>query len=96
MLRLIEGNVLLKPSHRRQLMTWFKRVQRLGARLGDFVLTLKLHRIGNRYEVKANVHDACGDFDCRRRQADWRTAVRELCRDVMARLHGQYLQRTAA
>jgi hypothetical protein len=93
MLRLIEGNVLLKPSHRKQLMTWFRRVQRIGARIGDFVLTLKLHRVGHRYEVKANVHDACGDFDCRSRQSDWKTAVRTLCRDVLARLHGQCLQR---
>ena len=96
MLRLIEGNVLLKPSHRRQLMTLFKRVQRIGSRIGDFVLTLTLHRTGNRYEVKAKVHDAAGDFDCRIRQSDWRTAVQALCRDVLARLHGQYLQRAAA
>lgn len=96
MMKLIEGNVLLKPSHRRQLMTWFKRAQRMGERLGDFIMTLTLHRTGKRYEVTARVHDACGDFDCRSRQTDWRTAVQELCRTVLARLHAQSLVRAIA
>jgi hypothetical protein len=96
MLRLIEGNVLLKRSHRKQLMTWLKRVQRLGQRLGDFVLTITLHRSGKAYEVTAVVHDRAGDFDCRRRQGDWRTAVRELVRDLSARLHQQFLERRVA
>jgi len=91
MMKLIEGNVLLKPSHRRQLMTWLKRALRLGERLGDFAMTLTLHRVGKRYEVTARVHDARGDFDCRARQADWRGAFRDLCRAVMSRLHQQSL-----
>jgi len=96
MVKLIEGNVLLKPTHRRQLMTALKRVQRIGHRLGDFVLTLTLHRVGKRYEVKARVHDSCGDFDCRSRQGDWRDALRELCRDVLRRLQAQDVQRAMA
>ena len=91
MLRLFEGNVLLKPSHRRQLMTWLKRVQRLGERLGDFVLTITMRRSGRNYEVKAAVHDAAGDFDCRSRQHDWRSALRELVRSLTSRLHSQRL-----
>ena len=39
-------------------MTWLKRVQRLGERLGDFVLTITMRRSGRNYEVKAAVHDA--------------------------------------
>ena len=70
MLRLIEGNVLLKPSHRKQLMSWLRRILRMGERLGDFVLTITLHRTGKSYEMKASVHDAAGDFDCRCRQSD--------------------------
>jgi hypothetical protein len=96
MMKLIEGNVLLKPSHRRQLMTWFKRAQRLGQRLGDFVMTLRMHRIGKRYEVTALVHDSRGDFNCRSRQTDWRTAFRDLSRSVMAHLHSRCLQRAIA
>ena len=45
MVKLIEGNVLLKPTQRRQLMGWLKRVQRLGERLGNFVLTITLQRL---------------------------------------------------
>src|SRR5258708_39420006 len=86
MLRLIEGNVLLKPSHRKQLMSWLKRVLRLGERLGDFVLTITMHRTGRSYEVKAAVHDAAGDFDCRCRQQDWRSALRDLVRSLVVRL----------
>jgi hypothetical protein len=95
MLRLIQGNVLLKPSHRRQLMSWLRRVIRMGERLGDFVLTITLNRSGRAYEVKARVHDSAGDFDVRRRQHDWRSALREVVRDLAARLHGQYVQRNA-
>ena len=96
MMKLIEGNVLLKPSHRRQLMTWFKRAQRLGGRLRDFALVLTMHRVGKRYEVTAVVHDASGDFKRRSRQADWRTAFRDLCRSVMAHLHAQCLRKAIA
>lgn len=96
MVKLIEGNVLLKPTHRRQLMTWLKRVQRLGDRLGDFVMTLTLHRVGKRYEVTARVHDAIGDFDCRSRQGDWRDALRELVRNVRRQLHAQSMRQAMA
>ena len=34
MIKLDAGNVPLKPSHRRQLMTWLKRSLRLGQQLG--------------------------------------------------------------
>ena len=64
MVKLIEGNVLLKPTQRRQFMGWLKRVQRLGERLGNFVLTITLQRSGRHFEVNARVHDAAGDFDC--------------------------------
>lgn len=95
MLRLIEGNVLLKPSHRKQLMSWLKRVLRLGERLGDFVLTITLQRTGKAYEVKASVHDTAGDFDCRFRRTDWRTALRDMVHTLVTRLHSQYVHRAA-
>src|SRR5262245_29124425 len=73
-IRLDAGNVLLKPSHKRQLMAWLKRAIRLGAKLGNLVVTLTMQRIGRLYEVRATVHDSAGDFDCRRRDRDWRDA----------------------
>lgn len=96
MLRLIEGNVLLKRSHRKQLMSWLKRVLRLGERLGNFVLTITLHRTGKSYELKARVHDTAGDFDCRCRQSDWRSGLRDLVRSINTRLHDQYVHRRLA
>jgi hypothetical protein len=89
MIKLDLGNVLLKPSHRRQLMGWLRRAVRLGERLGDFVLKLSLHRSGNRYEVRADVTDARGSFNCRTRKSDWRDALREVVAALTARLHAQ-------
>ena len=53
MIKLEAGNVLLKPSHRKQMMAWFRRAQRLGSRLGQFILTitmqvLKVHSMRTR------------------------------------------------
>ena len=93
MIKLDAGNVLLKPSHKRQLMTWLRRSLRLGSRLGDFLLHITLHRSGNSYEVRAMVHDrASEDFHCRARQSDWRGAIREIIRSVSQNVHARCLQ----
>ena len=93
MIKLDAGNVLLKPSHRRQLMTGLRRSLRLGNRLGDFVLTITLRRRGRVYDARASVVDAYGAFNCHARRYDWRTAVRDLARALANRLHSQCLQR---
>ena len=90
-IRLESGNVLLKPSHRRQLMAWLKRAIRLGAKLGNLVVTLTLQRIGRQYEVRATVHDSAGDFDCRRRDRNWHDAMHEVVLMLTSRLHSQRL-----
>ena len=46
MLKLDPGNVLLKPSHRRQLMSWLKRAMRLGHRMANPAISIIMHRIG--------------------------------------------------
>jgi hypothetical protein len=91
MIQLDSGNVLLKPSHRKQLMAWLRRALRLGQRLGDFVLHISMKRIGRSYEVNFNVHDSAGDFHYRMKRHDWRDAVRDLARSVCVKLHGQRL-----
>ena len=96
MIKLDSGNVLLKPSHRRQLMSWLKRAMRLGSRIGNFALTITMHRTGRQCEVRATVHDSAGDFACRSRQHDWRDAMRELIRMLCNRLHEQLLRAVAA
>jgi len=96
MIQLDAGNVLLKPSQRKQILSWLRRSLRLGQRLGDFVLKITLHRVGHAYEVAASVHDRAGDFGCRVRQTHWRFAMRELISTLVSRLHDQGLQRNMA
>jgi hypothetical protein len=89
MIKLDAGNVLLKPSHRKQLMAWFRRALRIGSRIGQFALVITMHRSGKQCEVRAQVHDSAGDFVCRSRQHDWRDAVRDLVRSLINRLQAQ-------
>jgi len=94
MLKLDSGNVLLKGSHRRQLMHWLRRAIRLGERLGDFVLNLRLVRVGRLYEARAAVHSSAGDFACRSRGRSSVDACREIARQIVMMLHRQHLQAT--
>jgi len=95
MIKLEPGNVLLKPSSRRQFMGWLKRVARLGQRLGNFDLKITLSRIGNQLQAVAAVRDRAGEFTCRTRQRDIHYVMRELIRRISAQLHLQSLQRVA-
>ena len=92
MIKLHAGNVLLKPSQRRQITTLLRRCVRLGRRLGDFMLNITMRRAGRFYEIRANVHDRAGDFACRTRQNNWNDALRELARTLTVRLHEQRLR----
>ena len=91
MIQLDCGNVLLKPSQRRQLMGWLKRAMRLGQRLGNFVLQISMKRVGRAYEVNFAVHDDAGNFQYRMKRHDWRDAVRDLSRTICVKLQGQRL-----
>jgi hypothetical protein len=93
MIKLEPGNVLLKPSSRRQFMGWLKRVARLGQRLGNFDLRITLSRVGNQLQAVAACRDRAGAFTCRTRQRDIHYVMRELIRRIMAQLHLQSLQR---
>ena len=95
MIKLEPGNVLLKPSSRRQFMGWLKRVARLGQRLGNFYLKITLSRIGNQLQAVASCRDRAGEFTCRTRQRDIHYVMRELIRRISAQLHLQSLQRVA-
>jgi len=91
MVKLNAGNVLLKPSQRRQLMTWLKRAQKIGAQVGDFFLTIDLFRTGRLTEVRAEVRDAAGHFTMKVRRPEWRDALQEIARMLTAQLHAQRL-----
>ena len=93
MIKLEPGNVLLKPSSRRQFMGWLKRVARLGQRLGNFDLRITLSRVGNQLQAVAACRDRAGEFKCRTRQRDIHYVMRELIRRITAQLHLQTLQR---
>ena len=92
MIELRSGNVLLKPSDRRFLANWLKRVDRLGRRVGDFALQLSMQRVGRSYEIRAAVHDAAGDFAVRSRQRHWQDALRDAMNSLTLRLRDQRLQ----
>jgi hypothetical protein len=91
MIQLNSGNVLLKPSHRRQLTAWLKRALRIGHRLGNFVIQISMKRIGRSYEVNADVSDSSGAFHMRIKRHDWRDAARDLARMISVKLHNQRL-----
>jgi hypothetical protein len=93
MIKLHAGNVLLKPSQRKQINSLLRRCVRLGSRLGDFALNIFMRRSGRFYELRAAVHDRLGDFACRSRQNNWQDALRDLARALTQRLHAQRLQR---
>jgi len=95
MLKLDAGNVLLKPSHRKQLMSWLKRAIRFGERMGNFAISITMHRIGRLVEVRANVSDQRDAAMFRSRQTDWRDAARQLVRMVTSYLHDQMIRRLA-
>ena len=92
MIKLESGNCLLKPSQRRQLLSWLKRAVALGERVGDFLLTITVRRLGGRYEIRAAVHDAAGDFHLRSRGQTWRGVCRAMVRMLATRLHAQRLR----
>ncbi len=94
MIKLHLGNVLLKPSHRRQVMGWLKRSVRLGERVGGYELIIRMQRSGGRYDVWADVHDDAGDFGSHSRQRHWRDALREVAHLITLKLHDQRLRRT--
>ena len=102
MIKLDPGNVMLKPTHRKQVMAWLRRSLRLGKRLGDFVLTITLRRAGRHYEARAaftpagRATAACTPFECRARQHEWLHAFRDLIRDLTHHLHARCLQRSPA
>jgi hypothetical protein len=90
------GNVLLKPSHRRQIHSHLRRITRLGQRLGNFVLNLTLRREGRSCIMSAQVRDSAGSFTCRSRRQTWRDALREMIRLLSSQLHRQRLQAAVA
>jgi hypothetical protein len=89
MIKLDLGNVLLKPSQKKQLMSWLRRTLRLGDRVGNFFLTLRLSRHGRDVDVRANVRDRAGTFNLRARHHTWRAALRRMVRQLSSRLHEQ-------
>jgi ribosome-associated translation inhibitor RaiA len=95
MMRLESGNVLLKPSQQRQLMTALRRPQKLGNRLGDFALTISMQRQGRHYDVNANVRDRQGSFRCHARNQDWKAALRQTIKRLTAELHDQCVRRAS-
>ncbi len=91
MVKLQSANCPLKPSQRRQLLSWLKRAVHLGERVGDFFLTITVKRVSRGYEILASVHDSAGDFSRRIKGQTWRDVCRALVRFLSTQLHQQRL-----
>ncbi|HVT87457.1 MAG TPA: hypothetical protein VHD56_01285 [Tepidisphaeraceae bacterium] len=91
MFKLDSGNVLLKPSHRKQMAAWLRRTLRSGERIGQFALTITMQRIGKFYEVKVMAQDSIGTLNARSKRHDWRDAMRDLVRRLTLWLREQQL-----
>jgi ribosome-associated translation inhibitor RaiA len=87
MIRLEADNVLLKPSHRKQLATWLKRTIRFAQRLGYSALKISIHRYGKQYEVRADVSGKVGKLNFRSRRTDWQVAAKEMIHNLTTQLH---------
>jgi hypothetical protein len=96
MIHVDSGNVLLKPAQRKQLMAWLRRALKLGKRLGGFLLSISIKRVGRCYDVWAHVHDSAGDFKCHCRRHDLRGACREVALALSSRLHDRCLVKISA
>jgi hypothetical protein len=96
MIELDVGNVLLKPSQRRQMMARLRRCLKLGSRLAGFLLRITIWRTGRQYELRAAVLGRTGGFGCRVRRADWAEALHDLIQALASRLHQQCLRRHSA
>lgn len=89
MVTLDVGNVLLKPAHRRRLMSMLKRIVRLGERLGTFNLKIALRRVGRHVEMTAHGKDRVGTFACRTRKQTLLDAMHALIDDLRGAIHAQ-------
>jgi ribosome-associated translation inhibitor RaiA len=91
MIKLDSGNVMLKPSHRKQLLNWLKRAERIGNRIGQFALSIRMVRVGRAVEIHASVSHKAGQFVERTRRSDLLTAMRDIVRALYCQLHQQQL-----
>jgi hypothetical protein len=96
MIKLDSGNVLLKPSHRKQLNAWLRRPTRLGDRLGAFDLSIQLQRSGRQVEMTAGVSTSRGVKAFRARESDWRHAAHRIIRMITVHLHDLGLSNSSA
>ena len=91
MVKLQAENCLMTRSQRRHLRSWLKRAVHLGERVGKFILTITVRRVGRVYQMRAEVRDAAGDLRCRARGQTWRDVCREIVHAVVMKLHQQRL-----
>ncbi|HMO24710.1 MAG TPA: hypothetical protein PKB10_00420 [Tepidisphaeraceae bacterium] len=84
MIQLECGNVLLKPSHKRQFLSHLRRLIKIGERIGNFVLRITLRRTGRATEAQVLVQDAAGEAALRCRGQSLRDALRQIVRELRA------------
>lgn len=87
MLKLDSGNVLLKPSQRRQLMTRLRRAMKLGQRIGKFTLNLTMNRCGKCCEILLSCQDKLGAMTVKVKRHDWKDALHDAVHRLENWLH---------
>ena len=89
MVELLEGNVLLKPSQKRRVLSRLRRCSRLSDLVGDSRLAVSVTRVGSKFEARAKCHNRKGDVECKARDSSLDTAVANLIRSLHDKVHAQ-------
>ena len=95
MITLDAGNVLLKPTQKKQVLARLKRAIRLGDRIGEFFMTIRMRRTGRHVEMTADVRDRFGNFSMRTKGQNWMDALHEIVRNVFREIHNHTVRRAA-
>lgn len=95
MITLDAGNVLLKPTQKKQVLARLKRAIRLGDRIGDFVMKITMRRTGKHVEMTADVKDRFGNFSMRSKGQNWIDALHAIVREVFREIHNHTVRRAA-
>ncbi len=93
MITIDAGNVLLKPTQKKQMLARLKRALRLGDRIGNFMIKISLRRTGKHVEVTATGQDRLGQFAFRNRGKTWMDALHAIVRDVFRTVHSHAIGR---
>jgi len=92
MIQLNEGNVLLKPSQRKQLLSWLRRSIKYTQRMTRCFMSISMNRCGKQVEVIATIWSGKSPTVFHAKSSDWRDATRHLIHRLSGYLHDQLIR----